>query len=97
MTAQDIISDISQRGITLELVDGKIRIRLHGTEDVLDQSTIRLVKTHKSEIISYLSQANTQKIRFPMNGQDLIEFKRLAEAGVQFDFPEENPVIPSTF
>ena len=41
--------------------------------------------------------AKTQKISFPMNGQDLIEFKRLAEAGVQFDFPEENPVIPSTF
>ena len=41
--------------------------------------------------------ANIQKISFPMNGQDLIEFKRLAEAGVQFDFPEENPVIPSTF
>ena len=48
MTAQDIISNISQRGITLELVDEKIR--LHGTEDVLDQTTISLVKTHKLEI-----------------------------------------------
>jgi len=28
-----------------------------------------------------------------MNGQDLIEFKRLAEAGVQFNFPDENPTI----
>jgi len=39
--------------------------------------------------------ANIQKISFPMNGQDLIEFKRLAEAGVQFDFSKENPAIPT--
>ena len=93
MTAQDIISNISQRGITLELVDEKIR--LHGTEDVLDQTTISLVKTHKLEIISHLAKGNIQKISFPMSEQDLIEFKRLAESGVQFDFPEENPGIPS--
>lgn len=36
---------------------------------------------------------NIQKISFPMNRQSLIEFKRLA--GVQFDFPRENPAIPS--
>lgn len=93
MTAQDIISNISQRGITLELVDEKIR--LHGTEDVLDQTTISLVKTHKPKIISYLAKGNIQKISFPMSEQDLIEFKRLAEAGMQFDFPQENPAIPS--
>lgn len=93
MTAQDIISDISQRGISLELIEGKIK--LHGTEDALDQNITRLVKMHKPKIISYLSQANMQKIEFPMTGQDLIEFKRLAETGVRFDFPDENPVIPS--
>ena len=38
--------------------------------------------------------ANIQKISFPMDGKDLVEFKRLAEVGVQFDFPEENPAIP---
>lgn len=95
MTVKQIISDLKHCGITIETIEGKIR--LHGTEDVLNQNTIRLVKTHKPEIISYMSQANIQKINFPMNGQDLIEFKRLAEASVQFDFPEENPVIPSTF
>lgn len=37
---------------------------------------------------------NIQKTSFPMDGQVLIEFKKLAEAGIQFDFPDENPAIP---
>ena len=40
------------------------------------------------------TDTNIPKISFPMDGKDLIEFKRLSETGVQFDFPEENPVIP---
>jgi len=39
--------------------------------------------------------ANIRKIRFPMNGKDLAEFKSFAEAGVQFDFSAENPAIPT--
>lgn len=60
MVAQDIISDVKQRGISLELIEGKIR--LHGTEEALDQDVASLVKTHKAEIIAHLSRVEKPEI-----------------------------------
>ncbi|OEU81670.1 MAG: hypothetical protein BA873_00805 [Desulfobulbaceae bacterium C00003063] len=89
MIVTEIIADLKKRGITIEATEGKIR--LHGREDTLGQSTVDSVKARKAELISSLTGANTQKITFPMNAGALSEFKRLSETGIRFNFPQENP------
>ena len=53
MTAVEILNELQKRGIDIELAGEKIR--LHGSEDDLDESLVESIKTHKSEIIKLLS------------------------------------------
>ena len=61
MSVPDILNELSRRGIDIELVGENIR--LHGSQDVLDESLVESIRTHKSEIIIFLSSESGTDIK----------------------------------
>jgi hypothetical protein len=53
MTIPDILNELHKRGIDIELAGENIR--LHGSEDNLDEFLVESIRTHKTEIITFLS------------------------------------------
>jgi tubulysin polyketide synthase-like protein len=53
MTISDILNELEKRGIDIELAGENIR--LHGSEDDLDESLVESIRTLKTEIITFLS------------------------------------------
>lgn len=53
MIVSDILNELQKRGIDIELAGENIR--LHGSKDDLDKSLVESIRTHKAEIITFLS------------------------------------------
>ena len=58
----EILSELSRRGIEIEIAGEKIR--LHGlSKDSFDKSLISKIKTYKSEIITFLSGKSGTEVK----------------------------------
>ena len=49
----DILNELQKRGIDIELAGENIR--LHGSKDNLDKSLVESIRSHKKEIITFLT------------------------------------------
>lgn len=61
MSALEILNELNRRGIDIELAGDKIR--LHGSEDALDDSLVGSIRMHKAEIITCLSTEVGAKLK----------------------------------